>query len=443
MDHQDAALGDTLSELSKCHDEALLARSTGLEAANRFYGEVLTYQWHIDAVDVQLGLLEEVTAYDTESPTSGTTAMDRCLIALEQQKTNAIACLCERASVYEASRSSHRFSGTTESPAEKHMVENNSHGQQRLEQHVKLAQFTFSQITEETLAYKDLLPMSSQHVHLYSALWRRREFWVKQLEETWTEWNMATERMHKADSDAAEMWLYLVDLSMKALHVEPLEAEAALVEGLAKVAARAFIAEFLQLGSQNDFLSSVLGFLLDADALHMVARNFLDTQLTISALPASHVSLAIAAANEDDSVDDWRDRYDYQCTIWLADCLVESMSEAAHTGDEVTVRSLANLCDALGGAALTSAVCDAISRSGGRTGKNSTQLALAQGHTAIVDLLQEKISRTSSLQEHLPSSTGCCRDESPKRSPSPFKGKPSCMEDRPSFMEDRDYLCSH
>jgi len=133
------------------------------------------------------------------------------------------------------------------------MVENNSHAQQRLEQHVKLAQFTFSQITEETLAYKDVLPMSSQHVHLYSALWRRREFWVKQLEETWTEWNMATERMHKADSDAAEMWLYLVDLSMKALHVEPLEAEAALVEGLAKVAARAFIAEFLQLGSQNDF----------------------------------------------------------------------------------------------------------------------------------------------------------------------------------------------
>lgn len=151
------------------------------------------------------------------------------------------------------------------------------------------------------------------------------------------------------------------------LLASPSDAHPRLLEGLAKVAARAFKAELLELGSPltPEILDSVLGFLLEADALHMVGRALLNRSFPTLPLSSSKVSLAIAATTEDSDCsprlnqpgaeDEW--------IIWLVDCLVETMCEASQMGDELTVRALIGLCTALGGNAFAGAVCGGASRS--------------------------------------------------------------------------------
>lgn len=58
---QTAAATHVLSRLSQQHREKLASRQAGLAAVERFHCEVLTCQWHLDALETQLSMLEEST----------------------------------------------------------------------------------------------------------------------------------------------------------------------------------------------------------------------------------------------------------------------------------------------------------------------------------------------------------------------------------------------
>jgi len=106
--------------------------------------------------------------------------------------------------------------------------------------------------------------------------------------------------------------------------------------------------------------------------------------------------------------------------VWLAKCLVETMCEASHIGDEVTVRALVDLCTALGGNKFAGAVCGGVSQSPSRANMTSVQLA----HATVVHVLQEHIAP---VQEHL-------------QAPSNYRNE--CCPKIDTITDDFTHLCS-
>jgi len=234
------------------YEEVLTAPADG------FYGEVLTCQWHIDALEVQLSLLEEVAHCDAEAVTlRGTAALQRCLVALEEQHASAVDSLWERVAPYIKSMSVH---SCNHSFARSNSYCTNSTGADEIlgkrdvprcfERCLRAAEFTYAGIAEETRALVEALALPGEDVNLcgltfcegvshggriaqhYWVMWQRLSFWVKRLEETWKEWEKATECMHNACDNSASIW-------SDRFH-NPLDVHPTLLQGLANDRARAF-----------------------------------------------------------------------------------------------------------------------------------------------------------------------------------------------------------
>ena len=257
-----SSVAPTLAQLGKCHSDALIAHKKSFcgevltwggpdrfyeevltASADRFYGEVLTCQWHIDALDAQLTLLEEVAHCDPEAPTQGSAALERCLVALEEQHASAVDSLLERAAAY-----THSVCGDRKDSTAADEIVGNRDVPKCFEQCLRVAEFTYAGIAEETRAMVEVLP--GDDVKLggltfcegvshggriaghYSAMWQRQSFWASQLAETWMEWEKATECMHNACDNGANIW-------SDRFH-NPLDAQPTLLQGLANDKARAF-----------------------------------------------------------------------------------------------------------------------------------------------------------------------------------------------------------
>lgn len=113
--------------------------------------------------------------------------------------------------------------------------------------------------------------------------------------------------------------------------------------------------------------------------------------MTTPMFPAAHLTVAIAVARCDDAevVLRWltQNGTKGQWVVWLVDCLIEALCEAAELGDEPRVLEVLDFCESLGSTQFADAVCSAGSRALNRSGVTPLELATAAGHTSVMQLL--------------------------------------------------------
>jgi hypothetical protein len=217
--------------------------------------------------------------------------------------------------------------------------------------------------------------------------------------------------MYRLNEEASQVWQDIIISAPLSTLLKPGQADPCpeLLQALAGVATAGFELELLDLQRSNKesastgfcshesrFLStSVLNILSGASVLHRVGTALLhDRVVSVPVLPPHHLAVAIAVArgqsDDADIVFLWlnQDGFGRQWLVWLVDCLIEALCEAAQEGDETAVRDTVKLCESLGGTQLVEAVCKAGSRSTKREGRTPLDLATAGDHTAIEDILR-------------------------------------------------------
>lgn len=219
-------------------------------------------------------------------------------------------------------------------------------------------------------------------------------------EESWATWEEATNDMLQVCEAAAKVWADIVAFVPMCLPCSggSVAANPELVQSLVDIAATGLELELSDLHRSKDrpstwlFLISILEVLGEVRALHLVGLTLLLENVTaMRRLPKEHIAVAVAVARCSDAafVFAWLSQTGSvgQWLVWLVDCLIEALCEAAQNGDEAFVKKGLELCEALGGSQLANAVCGAGSRSSARLGSTPLQLAVASESVAVVELL--------------------------------------------------------
>jgi hypothetical protein len=354
--------------------------------------------------------------------------LEHCVEVLGAQRAQAIESLKERASNY-AVPMLPSCTGSTILKASASGLDLteavNEDCQPGLERFIEAIENTYGDAEEEMRAIVAVVP-GSDVKRLYSEFWRRRAFWTDQLEETWSAWERATRSMHQTSESALHVWTDIMStlpmyLSSKAdfSGLSPV-----LACGLADVAAAGLDMELWEIqcsrcpsaldsngsldktGESNEcwtdppssgehksrvLIISILEVLGKDSALHMVGQALAGKATTTHRMPAGHLAVAIAVARSGDAdmVFEWLNRTGPrgQWVVWLVDCLIEAMCEAANCGDTSTIQEVLRLCESLGGKHFANAVCSAGSRASTRTGMTPLQLATAGEHSSAVEVL--------------------------------------------------------
>jgi len=220
-----------LVERSRRFCEAVAARSAMLTGVERFYLDILECQWRLDALDAMLAavsaavgeapFLEEYRGISSSDMDAGEIdqnvevwrlleedwrrdALERCLLEIDAQQHAAIEALQERAETY-----------ATGVLASNGLIDRLATGDcERERAGLRLTHTAlniFSEITCEARQLSVAMTLPEGLQVCLPTLRRRRDFWQRQLEETWSAWESATEGMLSLGRDAVAAWVELSD----------------------------------------------------------------------------------------------------------------------------------------------------------------------------------------------------------------------------------------
>lgn len=228
---QDALLVTMLVEQSRRFREAAGARKALLTAVERYYLDVVSCHWHLDAIQTMLSAVESVVG---TSGVSDQDAVQHCLKQIDVQKLDATEALEERFQNYGV--------GVLTPGGQIERI--GSSGGDRQQGLRRLRHFVADSFAEIGLESRELAQVAASGAGLRSLLptiQRRQKFWQDQFEEVWAAWIGATARMHSAGEDAVRAWIWLT-ASAKWTERVPTPASA---RGLADVASQLLEVELL------------------------------------------------------------------------------------------------------------------------------------------------------------------------------------------------------
>jgi len=370
----------SLAQQAERYREAVAARLASLAAADRFYHDILVYQWRVDALEAQAQAVQAVVA--PSSPHAAVVAdvaveavrrhaaFEKCLLDIGTQHDLAVEALEGRAADYALL--------TPPAPASSghavKLVVGESERQSAMERYRRLAATTFEEIASEASAILRVDAGEQNLRQLASSLHRRREFWLSQLEETWGDWQQVTARMHNAGDIALEAWASIV-AAVEACRSLPAICPTMLTS-LAVVCARCIEVELLDsvgLSGLGDNIRPeaspdarvglallVLELVHESGGLHIVGEELL------RAAPAEQGTLSTEVAAEVTRVlaEPELDGQSGSLASWLGWSLVAAVGTAARRGDEPRACALLGFCRRLGGSGLADAVRSAEPRGG-------------------------------------------------------------------------------
>mmetsp|Transcript_92609 Transcript_92609/g.193604 ORF Transcript_92609/g.193604 Transcript_92609/m.193604 type:complete len:436 (-) Transcript_92609:41-1348(-) len=181
---------------------AIAKRSEHVNATDRFYRDLMCYQWRLEAIDM---LSKEVSSALGMDPSQRSSLSQTCLKKLSEQRKTAIEGLAERAGSYAMvlPGKKGRTAGIANTSEEKELAMASWRG---------LVEDTYGELEVDGQA---LLRQASELQGLEqisSILSRRQQFWTAQLEEVWDAWHQCTSAMYAAGEEAAGAWEELVQL---------------------------------------------------------------------------------------------------------------------------------------------------------------------------------------------------------------------------------------
>lgn len=179
---------------------AVADRRASLAAADRFYRDLMVYQWRLNALEVQIRAAEELSNAGADV----TVILDRSLNELEAQHREAIAAFQERASHYALG------APTKSSGHIKRFAANELERQLAIDHYRDLAKDTFSEILCEARLIGQIDSDEKSLRQFKKALEGRLLFWQTQLEETWVAWHDVTSLMHRTGDEAMAAWKSVV-----------------------------------------------------------------------------------------------------------------------------------------------------------------------------------------------------------------------------------------
>jgi len=194
----DALLVTMLVEQARRFREAVGARKQLLSAVERYYLDVVSCQWRLDAIETMLRSASVERSNDSEQQ-----ELQCCLAEIDAQRDAAMGALEDRFNAYSLGLIApgtglvERFSvGEVE----------RKQGAQRLHQLVADA---YDEIGRESQELVQVAKAGGDTRQLLPTIRRRQQFWQDQFEETWAAWTGTTARMHNAGEDAVRAWLWL------------------------------------------------------------------------------------------------------------------------------------------------------------------------------------------------------------------------------------------
>lgn len=194
----DALLVTMLVEQARRFREAVGARKQLLSAVERYYLDVVSCQWRLDAIETMLRAASGERSNDPEQQ-----ALLCCLREIDAQRDAAAGALEERFDTYSlgiVAPGTGLVERLTLGEAER------KQGSQRLHQFVV---DVYDEIGRESQELVQVAKAGGDTRQLLPTIRRRQQFWQDQFEETWSAWTGATARMHNAGEDAVRAWLWL------------------------------------------------------------------------------------------------------------------------------------------------------------------------------------------------------------------------------------------
>mmetsp|Transcript_116335 Transcript_116335/g.290492 ORF Transcript_116335/g.290492 Transcript_116335/m.290492 type:complete len:497 (+) Transcript_116335:116-1606(+) len=428
-----------LAERAQQFCDAVALRRESIATSDRFYRDLMVYQWRLEALDARIAAVAATAASmpptataiapsdtcpgGTQDSSTGsamgaatksqhTELLDYVLVALQEQRCAAVAALEERAAHYAVGAPA--ATGRLEQ-----MSIDEADRQRGMEYLRALAQDTYDEIADEAHEILEVPPSESGLRALCAALKRRRDFWHGQMEETFAAWQQATERMHRAGEEALVNWGSVTAAVRAAPHGWQLsgpctgtitagsaaatrqqqDLPSEVLQALATASARCLEAELLETlglsglctGAQDvDFsrearlalLTSMLKCLKAAEALHRVGEALLQA-LASRAACGGPPSLCCPLRN-------WTGNSTIEALgPWLIASLAESLCDVARRGDIRRSSDILRFCSTLGGSALANSVRATASTVRSNRGLTAGQLASVAGFTRMARLLKE------------------------------------------------------
>lgn len=417
---------------------AVTARCGNIIAGERYYRDLIVYQWRLDALDSTLQAAEACSSRESADLDCNAEALVRqralesSIVDIDRQRSAAIASFEERAKDYAMTVTGKHAVRIAVNKEERHAA---------LQRYHQIANDTFEEVKCEAHDILEVAPGDHGLKQLRLTLERRRVFWNSQLEETWAAWQNSTTKMHQTGEQAMGAW---VKISSGVSDAQQVLAGSASLESLwcrclAIAVACGLEAEILEplglsglssgcavgksgaggfaLECRLDLIVSMLELLRGAGALHEVGTALLrESRLGQSAtsssnpdrgsiepvLPPLVVSMMLRALGngdvdgavvEDFACDDSpRDRplaAAQRLVPWLANSLVEAMCTQVWKSDARLLRDLCQLSCLLGGARLVEAVVRAKSQQVWWNLSGSSAHELAAGRSATLQLLEQ------------------------------------------------------
>lgn len=395
--------------------DAVARRRANIIAADQFYRDVLVYQWRLDAISSQLHAADMVR--DAAVPSSSEEAalrrlaFDGCLLELAEQRAAAVAALAERASCYalcapaSATGRVERLAATAEER------------QAAVEALQRLANNTFDELCSEAREILRVEPGEAALQRLRHGLERRQEFWHGQMEDTWTAWQQATERMHQEGEKVLTAWSefsFTTEQVVACWLLDPQGLQLPLLQAIASVTASMLEAELLQpVGlcgltklaqpgysaeqaaefspdARYALLTSTVEVLRNLHAMHFLGDALLNG--IAAAGSASHnkgspllPDLAKAAASLGSPSASGMNDY---LAAWLLEGIVEALCSAAAAGDVARAQALLDLSRVLGGVGLAALAHSRPSKARAHRGRSALQVSAAPGRERVERLLR-------------------------------------------------------
>jgi hypothetical protein len=413
-----------LAEKAHQFREAVAHRRESIASADRFYRDLMVYQWRLEALDARLAAVtsaadglrddEEFStiaaghAVESEHSDRRAASLELVLTALRDQRRVALAALEERAAHYAV--------GVPAATGRLEYVATDEVDRQRcLDNFRNLAQTTYDEMADEAHEILEIAPGDVGLHGLRAALKRRMEFWNGQLEETWAAWQSATERMHRSGEDTLVAWdAVKTTVNAVLLHCqlsEPLveacdgntaamrqqkDLSADVLQAFAMASARCLEVElFERLGlsglqacmlatdfsseSRLALLTSMLRCLKAADALHRVGEALVQAS---PSRVASGTPLSLCRAGA------WPGSTMETLEPWLVESLVEALCDAAQRGDSCRGSAVLQFSHALGDDDFMNVVRSAPSSITSRRGLAAGQIASVNGFANVARVLE-------------------------------------------------------
>jgi hypothetical protein len=256
-----------LEEYVLLYCEAVVQRRLSLAAADRFYRDLMVYQWRLNALEVQTRTVVAAIRNEAEAGSDISAAVDECMIELEEQHMQAVSAFEERASHY-------ALGAPTKSTGHiKRFAATEAERQLALDHYRRLAKDTFHDVMSEARLI-GLVPQDNDLLcKLQRGLQGQSSFWQMQLEETWEAWHSVTAQMHLTGEDAMSAWKGVIaNLEEVQECLQKPDPDEALTEALAAFAARGLEVELVNSLGLTGLTADIAGDEYTHDVFSQEAR---------------------------------------------------------------------------------------------------------------------------------------------------------------------------